>query len=446
VFIDSRHINFAYTAEKTVLNDISLSLDKGETLAIVGASGCGKSTLLRILSGILPNSKGNSLQGDISIDGLTPDQYRQTGKLAFMFQEATLMPHLTVKQNIELPLKIKGNANEQKTNNLIKAVGLEEYSNYLPKQLSGGMKTRVALARAFVTEPELLLLDEPFSALDIGWKNDLYKALIGLAEEFHTTLVIVTHDVQEAILLADKIVVLNRKGEFQATFKVDTHLHTSERVKDITKFVSSNTFTSLYSPLQQAIILEDERKNARESEVNRILELLQYSAGNSDKENLIDSHTLDPIRDFANTKKVHSILVNAFTNAKTSQYKYFLIWDILEYENLSDEQHAEYFEYYLKNIVEFSALSREWYKMHSDDRFFDILTGRIQTTKGNNSKKKWIYVCDLFAVRNLPALVPFLNDVINGKIEEVNFPLAKQAAQKIIAKIKNEKQDTIHIA
>lgn len=93
MFLNCNHINFAYTGNKKVLNDLSLSLVKGETLAIVGASGCGKSTLLRILSGILPNVRGNSLQGEISIDGLTPDQYRQTGKLAFMFQEATLMPH-----------------------------------------------------------------------------------------------------------------------------------------------------------------------------------------------------------------------------------------------------------------------------------------------------------------------------------------------------------------
>lgn len=112
--IDAKDISFHYTKDKQVLQNISFDIEKGRTLAIVGASGCGKSTLLRILSGILIK-----YEGDISIDGLTPDQYRQTGKLAFMFQEATLMPHLTVKQNIELPLKIKGNANEQKLNDLI---------------------------------------------------------------------------------------------------------------------------------------------------------------------------------------------------------------------------------------------------------------------------------------------------------------------------------------
>jgi len=207
--IQAKDISFQYAEGKQVLQNISFDLKKGKTLAIVGASGCGKSTLLRIISGILPCTNSNRLQGTLLVENLTPDQYRQTGKLAFMFQEATLMPHLTVRENIELPLKIKGSNDPQKVADLIKAVGLEEYTNYLPKQLSGGMKTRVALARAFVTEPELLLLDEPFSALDIGWKSDLYKRLVSL---FHTTVVIVTHDVQEAILLADDIIVLNRKG------------------------------------------------------------------------------------------------------------------------------------------------------------------------------------------------------------------------------------------
>ena len=239
------------------MQNISFDLEKGKTLAIVGASGCGKSTLLRIISGILPCTNSNRLQGTILVENQTPDKYRQTGKLAFMFQEATLMPHLTVKENIELPLKIKGGIDPKKVNDLIKAVGLEEFANYLPKQLSGGMKTRVALARAFVTEPELLLLDEPFSALDIGWKSDLYKRLVTL---YHTTIIIVTHDVQEAILLADHIIVLNRKGSIQAKFSVKTDISIENRVNDIASFVNDQGFKELFPALQKAIILEEERR------------------------------------------------------------------------------------------------------------------------------------------------------------------------------------------
>lgn len=267
MFVKSQDIHFAYTAKKSVLNDISLSLAKGETLAIVGASGCGKSTLLRILSGILPKANGNSLQGNISIDGKTPDQYRQTGKLAFMFQEATLMPHLTVKQNVGLPLKIKGNSNEQKTNNLIKAVGLEEYSNYLPKQLSGGMKTRVALARSFSTNPELLLLDEPFSALDIAWKSKLYVELEKLREETNTTVVVVTHDVQEALLLADHVIVMNSFGGIEARKEITSDYSIMQRVNNISGYMNS-VYESYMLPIQDAIMNGQNRKNEKQDTIH----------------------------------------------------------------------------------------------------------------------------------------------------------------------------------
>lgn len=260
MFLNCHNINFCYKSGGIILNGISFSLVKGETLAIVGASGCGKSTLLRILSGILPNEKDNSLQGEILIDGLTPDQYRQTEKLAFMFQEATLMPHLTVKQNIELPLKIKGKATEQKVGNLIKAVGLNEYNHYLPKQLSGGMKTRVALARSFSTNPELLLLDEPFSALDIAWKSNLYAELEKLREETGTTVVMVTHDVQEALLLADRVIVMNSFGGIETQKEIKSDYTIMQRVNNISGYMNS-VYESYMLPIQDAIMNGQIRKN-----------------------------------------------------------------------------------------------------------------------------------------------------------------------------------------
>lgn len=441
--IHAKDISFYYTEGKEVLQNISFDLEKGKTLAIVGASGCGKSTLLRIISGILPCTNSNRLQGTLSVENQTPDQYRQTGKLAFMFQEATLMPNLTVKENIELPQKIKGSNEKLKVAELIKAVGLEEYSTYLPKQLSGGMKTRVALARAFVTAPELLLLDEPFSALDIGWKSDLYKRLVSLS---HTTIVIVTHDVQEAILLADEIIVLNRKGSIQAMFSVKTSTSIKDRVNDIAGFISDKSFKELFPALQQAIILEGERASVNDNRINEILKTISQSAGDESKENLIQSSLLDSIREHANEPDVHAVLIESFTKAKTDRLRYMLLWDILEFKNLSDEAHQQYFDYYLHNITPFSKMSRQWYKIKSDEAFFQILKGRIETTKGFNQKKKWIYICDFFAVNKLPELMPFLDEIENGNVTEVNFPLPKMAAQQIKTKIKSEKQDSIHIA
>lgn len=260
-------IHFAYQRERDVLNGISFSLNKGDTLAIVGASGCGKSTLLRILSGILSNSNGNSLQGEITIDGLNPDQYRQTGKLAFMFQEATLMPHLSVRQNIELPLKIKNIDNSQKVNELLRTVGLEDYADYLPKQLSGGMKTRVALARSFATNPELLLLDEPFSSLDISWKSKLYIELEKLKEQNNTTVVIVTHDVQEALLLANHVIVLNTFGAIELKKEIHSAYGIMERVKNISGYMNS-IYEDYMLLIQDAIINGQSRKYEKQSSLH----------------------------------------------------------------------------------------------------------------------------------------------------------------------------------
>ena len=247
------NISFGFSPSASVLNGISIDVNKGETLAIVGASGCGKSTLLRLVSGILPNSKNDTFSGTIAIDGTLPNDYIKKGKLAFMFQEATLMPNLTVKENIALPLKIKGIKDDTKVNELIATVGLTEYANYLPKQLSGGMKTRVSLARSFVTQPELLLLDEPFSALDIAWKSKLYVELEKLRNKYNTTVVVVTHDVQEALLLANKVAVLSKGGIVKADYTINSSFSITERVNDISSFMKE-VYAEYMIPIQENIM------------------------------------------------------------------------------------------------------------------------------------------------------------------------------------------------
>jgi len=204
------NISFGYLLGKEVIRNISFSVEKGETLAIVGASGSGKSTILRLIAGILPNNSENTYSGDLKIEGKTPVNYLKEGKLAFMFQEPTLFPNLTVEQNIEVPLKIKNIQDQSQVNDLIHIVGLNGFENYLPKDLSGGMKTRVSLARSFTTNPELLLLDEPFSSLDIGWKQNLYDELHEIRRNTKARVIMVTHDIQEAIYLSDTIIVLGK--------------------------------------------------------------------------------------------------------------------------------------------------------------------------------------------------------------------------------------------
>jgi len=248
-------ISFSYDGKRSVLKNVSFALPKGETIAVVGASGCGKSTLLRLISGIL-NTNSNSLSsGKIDINSVSTDEYLKDGKLAFMFQEATLMPNLTVRQNIELPLQIKGVKNHEKVGRLIETVGLTEFSSYFPNQLSGGMKTRVALARSFATEPELLLLDEPFSALDIAWKSKLYIELEKLRELHKTTIVVVTHDVQEALLLSNQVVIIGQLGQIQANYKITTEKSLYNRVHNVSEFLEE-VYADYLLPIQKVIMTD----------------------------------------------------------------------------------------------------------------------------------------------------------------------------------------------
>ncbi len=227
MFVSSQNISFSYEKEHEVLKNVSFSVEKGETLAIVGASGSGKSTILRIIAGILPNKSENLLKGHIYIDDNSSSEYLKKGKLSFMFQEPTLFPNLNVKENIEIPLRVKRQSNPDKINYLIDIVGLKSFEGFLPNNLSGGMKTRVALARSFITNPELLLLDEPFSSLDVAWRDALYSELIQLRNDNNTTVILVTHDISEALRLSNKVLCLSFDGKIliEQTSNINGNLH-----------------------------------------------------------------------------------------------------------------------------------------------------------------------------------------------------------------------------
>lgn len=211
MFINIQNLSFSYQ-DKKILNDISFEVEGGSIVSIVGSSGSGKSTMLKIIAGLIGKSNKNIKSGEVLVNNQDPLDYQKSGKLSLMFQEANLFPNLLVKENIALPLKIKNMDNDQVVEKIVSSVGLSKHLNKLPNQLSGGMKTRVALARAFVTKPELLLLDEPFSSLDVAWKNELYTELKELKNKNNTTVVLVTHDVEEAVILSDKIICLGIEG------------------------------------------------------------------------------------------------------------------------------------------------------------------------------------------------------------------------------------------
>ncbi|WP_204138010.1 ABC transporter ATP-binding protein [Halomicronema sp. CCY15110] len=188
----------------TALEGINLEVVRGDFVTILGRSGGGKSTLLKLLGGFIAPTSGQVLFHGVPLSGITP-------KIGMVFQENTLYPWLTVEQNIGFGFKVRGKQKHQyalRVQEVMEHVGLAPARHLYPHQLSGGMKQRVSIARSLAIQPDVLLLDEPFSALDIQLRRRLQKFLLNIWQETKATMVMVTHDVEEAILLGQKLIVV----------------------------------------------------------------------------------------------------------------------------------------------------------------------------------------------------------------------------------------------
>jgi NitT/TauT family transport system ATP-binding protein len=204
-------------ARVAALNGISLPIDAHEFVTIVGPSGCGKSTLLRLISGLIPVSAGS-----ISIDGTTVAGPRQdTG---MVFQSPTLLPWANVLKNVLFPLKMMGRMesdSDGRARDLLKLVGLEGFEQKFPRELSGGMQQRTAICRALIHNPTILLMDEPFGALDALTREEMSLELLRIWSEQPKTIFFVTHSITEAVLLADRVVVMSaRPGRIAEIIRV----------------------------------------------------------------------------------------------------------------------------------------------------------------------------------------------------------------------------------
>ena len=199
-----------YGNHTVAVKDLNLQVFSGDFVSLVGASGCGKSTVLQLISGLETASSGNILWDEKYGD--TREKQGRDRDLAFVFQEASLMPWATVKENIYLPLKLGGvprNRSSLLVREAIDLVGLTGFEQCYPRELSGGMKMRVSIARALVTQPQILLMDEPFGALDELTREKLNSDLLTLWQEKHLTVIFVTHNIYEAVYLSNRVLVMS---------------------------------------------------------------------------------------------------------------------------------------------------------------------------------------------------------------------------------------------
>ncbi|QHW32146.1 ABC transporter ATP-binding protein [Paenibacillus rhizovicinus] len=227
-----------YASKKSrfeALADIDLRIGSNEFVTIVGPSGCGKSTLLRIVAGL-----DELTDGSVTLDG---DEVVGPGaERGMVFQGYTLFPWLTVRENIEYGPKLKGISTlERRTisNHFLKVIKLEKFASAYPKQLSGGMKQRVAIARALANRPKVLLMDEPFGALDAQTKLEMQEMLLEVWEKEKTTVLFITHDIEEAIFLSQRIVVMGANpGRILKTFHVKLPAQRTPEVREMPAFLA----------------------------------------------------------------------------------------------------------------------------------------------------------------------------------------------------------------
>jgi sulfonate transport system ATP-binding protein len=201
------------------LDNVCLDVKEGEFLSIIGVSGCGKSTLIRIIGGLETATSGEVLVKGESVT-------KPSRKIGFVFQDHRLLPWLTVSQNIKLALYTKIKDKDSIVEKYLKLVGLENFSNSYPSQLSGGMAQRVAIARALANQPDILLLDEPFGALDAITRINMQQELQKIWKQENITMILITHDIAEAVFLGERVVVMSsRPGRIKDIIPVDDICH-----------------------------------------------------------------------------------------------------------------------------------------------------------------------------------------------------------------------------
>lgn len=230
-----KNIGMEYQNGVTALTNVSIDIKKGEFVSLLGPSGCGKTTLLRIIADLLKPTSG-----EVTVGGETPTEARLKRKYGIVFQSPVLYDWRTVKKNVMLPmeiLKVPKADREERAMQMLELVGLTDFADQYPKQLSGGMQQRVGIARALAIQPEILLMDEPFSALDEFTREKLHEDLLRIWRKTDKTIVFVTHNIAESVFLSDRVCVLSpHPGRLSALIDIDLARPRTAEIKNTIEF------------------------------------------------------------------------------------------------------------------------------------------------------------------------------------------------------------------
>ena len=321
--IEFKNVNKNFKNKK-VLKDISFNINKGELVSIIGASGCGKTTTLKMINRLI-----NPSSGQILIDGeniASKDIIKLRRNVGYVIQQTGLFPHMTVRENIELISTIEKNDKKkisEKTVELMEMVGLEkdEYLDRYPTELSGGQQQRVGVARAFATNPEVILMDEPFSALDPITRNQLQDELLELQNTLKKTIVFVTHDMDEAIKISDRICIMN-EGEI-AQYDTPENILKNPSNDFVSEFIGRNRIWSSPEFIRaKDIMIENPVTCFKSSSLLRCIEKM--------KKNKVDSLMViskgNDLLGIVTAKQIQKMMNNKFVTVKPED----TIIDILE--------------------------------------------------------------------------------------------------------------------
>lgn len=253
--VQVRDLSVRYRDGTLAISEMSLAVRSGELVVVIGPSGCGKTTLLETLLGLL-HERDAEIHGEISVNEVNPirgprDLYR--AGVGYVAQRDSLIPWRTVQENVELAMEIRGiPGGRPMASDLIGQAGLEGFANSYPRQLSEGMRKRVAVLRTLAWQPKLLLLDEPFSSLDVHTRAILHRLLINSKEETHSTIILVSHDLSEAVTLGTRIILLShRPAKVHSVFSIS-----EPHPRDPFSFPGSTGFSRWHSEIWQAFSAE----------------------------------------------------------------------------------------------------------------------------------------------------------------------------------------------